>query len=314
MNLKNVIAIVMSSVFLMAGCSGAGESESTEASQKSKTESETQNKTTEKTDEKSSVKPLKVSENQLIDKSGNYPQLEEKVEGEISATLKTNKGDIELRLFSKQAPKAVENFVTHAKEGYYNGLIFHRVIKDFMIQGGDPNGNGTGGESIWKKPFENEMSSSMRSFRGALCMANSGLDTNGSQFYIVQAPNVDSFKTELEELKNNQEKTLTIDFINKSSLLQQYAKTVLAKTEQKIASEKDIEALFSETKVKDVFPTVVIDEYLKNGGYPFLDFGYTVFGQVKTGIEVVDNIASVKTNNDDKPVEDIIINEIIVKE
>lgn len=69
--------------------------------------------------------------------------------GEKIAVIKTDKGDIKVRLFPEEAPKAVENFVTHAENGYYDGLIFHRVIKDFMIQGGDPKGTGTGGESIW---------------------------------------------------------------------------------------------------------------------------------------------------------------------
>ena len=101
--------------------------------------------------------------------------------------MKTSKGTIKMRLFPEKAPKTVENFVTHAKEGYYDGLTFHRVINGFMIQGGDPLGNGTGGESIWGKPFEDEFDVELRNFRGALSMANSGSNTNGSQFFIVQA-------------------------------------------------------------------------------------------------------------------------------
>ena len=75
-------------------------------------------------------------------------------DGEITATINTTLGTIKVKLFPEEAPKAVENFVTHAKNGYYDGIIFHRVIKDFMIQGGDPNGTGMGGESIWGRPFE----------------------------------------------------------------------------------------------------------------------------------------------------------------
>ena len=104
----------------------------------------------------------------------------------IKATFKTNRGDMTFVLFPEIAPKTVENFTTHAKNGYYDGLIFHRVIKDFMIQGGDPKGNGTGGESIWKKPFEDEFSVDAHNYYGALSMANSGPNTNGSQFFIVQ--------------------------------------------------------------------------------------------------------------------------------
>ncbi len=100
--------------------------------------------------------------------------------------LKTNQGDIELKMFPKVAPLAVENFVTHAKNGYYDGLIFHRVIKDFMIQGGDPTGTGRGGASIWKKEFVNEYAPNVvfdRPF--LLAMANHGPNTNGSQFFIT---------------------------------------------------------------------------------------------------------------------------------
>ncbi len=110
---------------------------------------------------------------------------------ELSAVIKTTLGDITVRLFPDKAPKAVENFVKHSESGYYNGIIFHRVIKDFMIQGGDPTGTGMGGESIWGVPFEDECCMELRNYRGALSMANAGPDTNGSQFFIVQAGSVD---------------------------------------------------------------------------------------------------------------------------
>ncbi|MEG0895608.1 MAG: peptidylprolyl isomerase, partial [Oscillospiraceae bacterium] len=87
------------------------------------------------------------------------------------------------------APKTVENFTTHAKNGYYDNVTFHRVINEFMIQGGDPEGTGTGGESIWGGYFEDEFSPKARNFNGALSMANIGqADTNSSQFFIVNAP------------------------------------------------------------------------------------------------------------------------------
>lgn len=112
------------------------------------------------------------------------------VSGDKIATMHTTMGDIKIRLFPAEAPKAVENFETHAKDGYYNGLKFHRVIKDFMIQGGDPMGTGIGGESIWGRPFEDEFSENLHNLRGALSMANAGPGTNGSQFFIVQANTV----------------------------------------------------------------------------------------------------------------------------
>jgi len=103
--------------------------------------------------------------------------------------LDTNQGNIELKMFPKVAPLAVENFTTHVKDGYYNGLIFHRVIKNFMIQGGDPTGTGRGGESIWHKEFINEYAPNVvfdRPF--LLAMANHGPNTNGSQFFITTVP------------------------------------------------------------------------------------------------------------------------------
>lgn len=122
----------------------------------------------------------------------------------MKAVIKTNKGDMSFELYPQYAPKAVENFATHAKNGYYNGLIFHRVIKDFMIQGGDPTGTGCGGESIWGKSFEDEFSLDARNYYGALSMANSGPNTNGSQFFIVQAKSVpDSLLSQMEGLKDN---------------------------------------------------------------------------------------------------------------
>lgn len=113
-------------------------------------------------------------------------QLKDPVKGEEIAVLKTNHGVIKLRLFEEAAPKAVENFKTHIKNGYYDGVTFHRIIDEFMIQGGDPTGTGMGGESIWNKDFEDEFDMNFRNIRGALSMANAGPNTNGSQFFIVQ--------------------------------------------------------------------------------------------------------------------------------
>ncbi|ASL80293.1 peptidylprolyl isomerase [Lactiplantibacillus plantarum] len=121
-----------------------------------------------------------------------FPQLDlSQVDGP-KATIKTNFGDIKVQLFPKQAPKSVENFVGLAQKGYYDGIIFHRVIPDFMIQGGDPTGTGMGGESLWGKPFEDEFSQGVFNLRGALSMANAGPNTNGSQFFIVQKPQLDA--------------------------------------------------------------------------------------------------------------------------
>ena len=119
-----------------------------------------------------------------------FPQLNEVNEKNPLVTVHTNLGDFTLELFPEVAPKTVENFVTHAKEGYYNGVIFHRVIEDFMIQGGDPTGTGMGGESIYGRTFEDEFSREAFNLYGTLSMANAGPNTNGSQFFIVTAKQV----------------------------------------------------------------------------------------------------------------------------
>lgn len=118
-------------------------------------------------------------------------QLTAPVKGDKIAIMNTNRGTIKIKLFEKECPKTVENFTTHAKNGYYEGIIFHRVINNFMIQGGDPTGTGRGGESIWGGSFEDEFDLKLHNLRGALSMANAGPNTNGSQFFIVQAGVVD---------------------------------------------------------------------------------------------------------------------------
>ncbi len=182
--------------------------------------------------------------------------------GDKIAVMHTTMGDIKILFFPEEAPKAVENFLTHAENGYYDGIIFHRVINEFMIQGGDPTGTGRGGESIWGDSFEDEFSLNLWNFRGALSMANAGANTNGSQFFIVQATSVSS------------------------DLLSQ---------------------------MKQVgFPQKVIDKYAEVGGTPWLDSKHTVFGYVYEGMDVVDKIAAVEVDANDKPVEDVVIESIDV--
>ena len=193
-------------------------------------------------------------------------QLDRPAAGETVAVMHTNMGDIAIRLFPEKTPKTVENFTTHAKNGYYDGLIFHRVINDFMIQGGDPKGNGRGGESIWGDSFEDEFDLELRNYRGALSMANAGPNTNGSQFFIVQAKEV------------------------APSLLHQMAQ---------LADRG--------------YPAEVTAAYSEVGGTPHLDFRHTVFGQVYDGMDVVDAIAAVETDRNDKPKQDVVIESIEIK-
>ena len=133
----------------------------------------------------------------MVEKELHFPQVDiEAVDGPI-ATIKTNLGDMRIKLFPEHAPKTVANFIALSKDGYYDGVIFHRIIKDFMIQGGDPTGTGMGGESIYGESFEDEFSEELYNVRGALSMANAGPNTNGSQFFIVQNQHLPYSKKEI---------------------------------------------------------------------------------------------------------------------
>lgn len=134
------------------------------------------------------------SANYFKEAKGPFPQLTTEVaKNEKLVEMETSMGTVKIKLFPEYAPKAVENFIKLSEKGYYDGVIFHRVIPDFMIQGGDPDGTGMGGESIFGKPFVDEFSNKLYNLRGALSMANTGMpSTNGSQFFIVQNKSVDA--------------------------------------------------------------------------------------------------------------------------
>lgn len=124
--------------------------------------------------------------------------------GDTVAVMHTNMGDIKIKLFVNEVPKTAKNFIELARKDYYNGIIFHRVIKDFMIQGGDPTGTGMGGESIYGEKFEDEFDVRLHNIRGALSMANAGPNTNGSQFFIVQSGEAipENLISQMESLKD----------------------------------------------------------------------------------------------------------------
>jgi cyclophilin family peptidyl-prolyl cis-trans isomerase len=120
----------------------------------------------------------------MADSTGQFS-----TDSSYTAVIETNMGTIEAQLFAKATPKTVENFIGLARRGYYNGVIFHRVIDKFMIQGGDPTGTGSGGESIWGESFEDEIVDTLKfNEPGLLAMANAGPGTNGSQFFITTVP------------------------------------------------------------------------------------------------------------------------------
>jgi cyclophilin family peptidyl-prolyl cis-trans isomerase len=271
-----VVGAITTMSFTGCGSSNSVQEESTEVTTESAVE-DTESET---------LSPEQQAElDKLMQPVTSLPQLEGVKKGDTIATISTNKGDIKVWFFPEYAPKAVENFTTHAKEGYYDNVTFHRVIEGFMIQGGDPTGTGTGGESIWGEQFEVERSFALRHFRGALCMAKGQSDVSlGSQFYIVQNNGLDdSTKSSLEQIKN--------------SLDEEYYDGL--------------------TVGETIWPEAVIDEYIENGGAPQLDMSYTVFGQVYEGMDVVDAIAAVeKTTGTDgaesKPVEDIVIKSVTI--
>ncbi|MBT2583633.1 peptidylprolyl isomerase [Planococcus sp. ISL-109] len=200
-----------------------------------------------------------TEEAQSSSEPASYPQLTEGVTEETLVDMHTSEGTLRIRLFPEIAPKTVENFLGHAESGYYDGVIFHRIIENFMLQGGDPTGTGSGGESIYGGTFEDEFSDRLFNFHGALSMANAGPGTNGSQFFIVQAGAV------------------------------------------------------PDGSVAD-YPEEVASAYQEMGGTPWLDGAHTVFGQVEEGLEIVDAIAAVEKNAQDKPLEDIVIESIDIIE
>lgn len=184
-NMRKIIAAacLMAAMTLCVGCSSAkdGSKDTTKATTETKMKVQ------------SKYKVPKITAAKKTD------QLADAQKGETIVTMKVKGyGEMQFKFFMKKAPLAVKNFVTLASNGYFDGQIFHRVINDFMIQSGDPTGTGTGGESIWGEDFDNEVCEELLPLRGSLCMANSGADTNGSQFFIVQAK-ADTAKKGLEE-------------------------------------------------------------------------------------------------------------------
>lgn len=222
---------------------------------------------------------------------------------EIAVLTIKDYGEIKIRLFPDSAPKAVENFKGLIKEGYYDGIIFHRVIQDFMIQGGDPTGTGTGGESIWGGSFEDEFNLNLLNFTGSVSMANSGKNTNGSQFFI-NCVSADTFNS------NYTKQTLEQSYESFNAAVRQY--------------ESEYKPVYGDNWMDYVFSSGAVDTtkltdkiwalYQQHGGNIHLDGalstmnkGHTVFGQVFDGMEVVKKIASVATDDNNKPETDVVI-------
>jgi len=205
----------------------------------------------------------------LKDNPATLLQLQPLTPGEELMIMHTSLGDITLRFFPEEVPQAVENFLTHARNGYYDGLTFHRVIAGFMIQGGCPLGTGTGGTSIWGTGFNTEPSFNLRHFRGAIAMAHAGPGTIGSQFYIVQNSSLDQ------------------------RTVQEFEATK-ARQNELIGRFGDGTRLY----LRDIHPMAEFEHYIEHGGTPHLDWvrnpegGHPVFGHVVEGMDVVDAIAN----------------------
>ena len=235
-------------------------------------------------------------------------------EGDTVAIIHTNMGDIAIRLFPEAAPKTVENFITLAQQGKYNGVIFHRVIKDFMIQGGDfEKGDGTGGSSIYEGgKFEDEFNDKLLNLRGSLAMANAGPGTNGSQFFINQGG--PTGKT-AEQLKAQYDfETLYASMVSYYNQYVTYYGDYFTAMYPTIESFIDANGGLSPDS--RLVPDEVWELYAQYGGNLHLDGawrssgGHTVFGQVYAGMDVVDAIAGVKTGTNDKPEADVIIQSV----
>ncbi len=140
--------------------------------------------------------------NDEIQTTSSAMQLAQPQAGDTIAEIVTSEGSIKVVLFKEQAPLAVENFTSLIENGYYTDVIFHRVMKDFVIQTGDPTGTGAGGESIFGVKFEDEFSDILHHYTGALSMANSGEDTNGSQFFIVATPSDIVTDSQISDMEN----------------------------------------------------------------------------------------------------------------
>ena len=224
-------------------------------------------------------------------------QLEEPAKGEEIAVMTMKTGEvIKIRFFPDEAPKAVYNFKLHAIQGYYDGLTFHRVMENFMIQGGSPDGTGTDGVSVWDQDFEDEFASNLVNIDGSLSMANRGPTTNGSQFFI------NCTNTPVQ-----------------SSLWSQYEQ---AFEEFQEVYKENKEYIDSNPSLKTLDMDKVNDDYKKlyeaqggnvhlDGAYSTNGTGHTVFGQVFEGMDSVYALSQAETYpNNDKPLEDMVIEKV----
>lgn len=229
-----------------------------------------------------------LKQNKTNKKAGFQLDLPEK--GEEIAVVETTSGTFKIRFFPEEAPKAVYNFKKLAQQGYYNGIKFHRIMENFMIQGGDPTATGIGGKSVWGKSFEDEFNMNLFNITGSVSMANKGPDTNSSQFFInhnTAAPDWEYFRMFYEAYQEDK------DYIN-----EMYGGCV---DMSKLTD--DIKALYEQHG-----GNMHLDGALNTAGR-----GHTVFGQVFEGLDVIESISKVKTDENNKPIGDVIIRSVKIE-
>ncbi len=271
-NTKKITALLLASMVVLTSCGSETpevESSQQESLSEASSEANSSQETTEDNSSQEAPEDTGLTEEEIAAISSEIIGLYKGTiipEDAVEVVMSTTLGDISLRLFPTEAPKAVENFVTHAKNGYYDGVSFHRVINDFMIQGGDPLGNGTGGESIWGEGFETEFTGKLFHFNGAISMANTGApNSNGSQFFIVNG-------NQTGDDLLDQAKSIGLPWVPGA-----------------------------------------IEMYEENNGTLHLDGAHPVFGYVTGGMDVVEAISQVATNESAVPVDPVVIISITVE-
>lgn len=226
-------------------------------------------------------------------------QLDKPAAGEEIAVITMESGEvIKIRFFPDEAPKAVYSFKRHAIDGYYNGLTFHRVMENFMIQGGSPDGTGTDGESVWGQNFEDEFSENLINIDGALSMANAGPATNGSQFFI----NCTNTPTTGEQW----------DYYQQG--FEMYKEDPDAFVSTYAAKWLDMDKVNKNKGYQDLYNQYGGNSHL-DGAYSTDGTGHTVFGQVFEGMEDVYKLSQAETDpNTNKPLEPMTIKTIEIVE
>ena len=281
--MKRFLILTMALLFILIGCTGCagqGNPAANVLEDKAGTVSVDQ------------LVPAKSADNEPVGYQLDMPE-----KGEEICVLTTTHGEIKMRFFPEAAPKAVYNFKKLAVSGYYDGITFHRVINNFMIQGGDPNGDGSGGSSIWGSEFEDEFHENLINITGSVSCANHGANTNGSQFFInYGAPTANDW-----------------DF------LEEYSKQYMEFYKQYVAAYgEEGGAIFASMYGGTTNFEKVTDEYKNlydtyggsmhlDGAYSTAGTGHTVFAQVFEGLDVVNSIMKVQTDANNKPVEDVVI-------